>query len=65
MTDKRIKEPCPFCGCKPTKITVKTHQGGMTRVQCPICHATFEGLGDKRIMIDRWNNRISNYPRKM
>ena len=57
MTDKRIKEPCPFCGCKAEEIQIKTYKDGYNKIYCPDCHVTFEGLSSKQSIIDKWNCR--------
>lgn len=57
MTDKRIKEPCPFCGEKAENIRVHTLGSGNNRVICPTCRATFDSWESKQDAIDRWNRR--------
>ena len=58
MTDKRIKEPCPFCGHPAKDIQIKTYQTGFNKIYCPECHVTFEGLDSKQAVIDKWNRRF-------
>lgn len=58
MTDKRIKEPCPFCGNSAKDIQIKTYQDGASKIYCPKCYATFEGVDSKRVLIDKWNYRF-------
>lgn len=58
MTDKRIKEPCPFCGAKPEEIQIKSFGDGMNKIYCPKCSATFELIASKQNLIDRWNARF-------
>ena len=57
MTDKRIIEPCPFCGTKANDIQIKHFKDGFNKIYCPICKATFEGLHSKQEVIDMWNRR--------
>ena len=57
MTDKRIKENCPFCGHPANDIQLKVFREGLTKIYCPSCKATFEGIEGKQKMIDRWNTR--------
>ena len=57
MTDKRIKEPCLFCGEKAENIRVHTLGNGNNRVICPTCRATFDSWESKQDAIDRWNRR--------
>ena len=56
MTDKRIKEPCPFCGTKAEEIQIQT-LNSMNRVYCPKCRATFDYWSSKQSAIDNWNCR--------
>ena len=62
MTDKRIKEDCPFCGHPADDIQIKTFKEGCTRIYCPSCWATFEGLESKAKIINRWNARYQQMP---
>ena len=59
MNDKRIKEPCPFCGTKAEEIQIKTipFSKGYNKVYCPMCKATFEEFSSKQEAIDKWNRR--------
>ena len=57
MTDKRIKEPCPFCGEKAENIQIKHFKDGWNKIYCPTCCVTFEGVENKQTVIDKWNNR--------
>lgn len=59
MTDKRIKEDCPFCGIDKSQIQVIVPfvdkiRGKYTIVSCPNCHCEFKGYGVMNI-IDKWN----------
>lgn len=58
MTDKRIQEPCPFCGTPAKEIQIREIQKGMSKIYCPKCRATFEGYGNKIEMISKWNLRF-------
>ena len=58
MTDKRIKESCPFCGTKSSDIQIKHYQDGLNKIYCPNCHATFEGFYSKQEAINKWNMRF-------
>lgn len=58
MADKRIKEPCPFCGTKAENIQIKHYQDGLNKIYCPNCRATFECVDSKETVISKWNNRI-------
>lgn len=57
MTDKRVKEPCPFCGTKADKIEIVTVGVRAYRIHCPKCSAGFLGCGGKQYLIDKWNGR--------
>lgn len=57
MTDKRIKEPCPFCGLPAKEIQIHTFRAGVNRIICPNCKATFDYLCGKQELIDKWNKR--------
>ena len=57
MTDKRIKEPCPFCGTPAIAIQIVTFRQGVNKIRCPHCHVTFEGGWSKQEVIDKWNCR--------
>ncbi len=57
MTDKRIKEPCPFCGCPQEEIQIISLQKGENKIKCPKCKASFEGTYSKQDLIDKWNGR--------
>ena len=57
MTDKRIKEPCPFCGTKAEEIQIRHFKDGINKIKCPNCNVTFEGLYSKQEIIDKWNGR--------
>ena len=57
MTDKRIKEPCPFCGTKAEEIQIQHFKDGFNKIYCPNCRVTFEGMGSKETVINKWNNR--------
>ena len=57
MTDKRIKEPCPFCGTKAEDIQIKHYNDGLNKIVCPNCNVTFEGFDSKLSVIDKWNCR--------
>ena len=57
MTDKRIKEPCPFCGTKSNDIQIKHFKDGFNKIYCPNCRVTFEGVYSKQEVIDMWNRR--------
>ena len=56
MTDKRIKEPCPFCGEKAENIELNYHIEQWEFV-CPTCGAivTFNTWKDKSI--EKYNQR--------
>jgi hypothetical protein len=60
MTDKRIKEDCPFCYHDKSDIQVyllaKCKEGNYVEVSCPEYGAKFVGFG-KQNMIDKWNRR--------
>lgn len=56
MTDKRIKEPCPFCNEPADRIQI-THVGLYTRIACTNCGAKFDGNYSKQDLIDKWNRR--------
>lgn len=61
MTDKRIKEDCPFCGMNKTQIQVIVHfkdkdKGKYVTVSCPKCGCEFKGYGIMNI-IAKWNTR--------
>ena len=56
MTDKRIKEGCPFCGEKKENIQITT-LGNLNRLYCPKCECEFRDT-NKQKLIDRWNCRI-------
>ena len=58
MIDKRIKEPCPFCGHPAHAIQIKTYGNGKNKILCPECRATFDLLGSKQMSIDKWNCRF-------
>jgi Lar family restriction alleviation protein len=57
MTDKRIKEPCPFCGTKAEEIQIRHFKDGINKIKCPNCNVTFEGAYSKQEIIDKWNGR--------
>jgi len=57
MTDKRIKEPCPFCGTKAEDIQIKHYKDGLNKIVCPKCNVTFDGFDSKQSVIDKWNRR--------
>ena len=57
MTDGRIKEPCPFCNCPAKAIQIKEVAKGLNHIECPNCRATFNWVGSKRELIDKWNSR--------
>ena len=57
MTDKRIKEPCPFCGCKAKDIQIIEYSKGSNRIECPNCYASFTFISSKQAVIDSWNRR--------
>ena len=57
MTDKRIKEPCPFCGTKAEDIQIKHYNDGYNKIYCPNCRVTFEGMDSKVAIINKWNSR--------
>lgn len=57
MTDKRIKEPCPFCGNAAENIQIQQFKNGVNKIRCPICKVTFEGFYSKQEIIDKWNGR--------
>lgn len=57
MTDKRIKEPCPFCGNPAENIQIITYRDGANRIECPKCNVTFAGFYSKQKLIDKWNER--------
>lgn len=57
MTDNRIKEACPFCGCEASKIEIREFHKGENKIYCPICRATFDYIGSKQEVIDKWNGR--------
>ena len=56
--DKRIKEPCPFCGEKADRIQIRTLQAGQNKIYCPRCLASFDFWGNKQEVIDKWNGRV-------
>lgn len=60
MTDKRIKEDCPFCGHDKSDIQIvdygKSSKGYFVEIRCPECGVKFSGYG-KQNMIDKWNRR--------
>ena len=60
MTDKRIKEDCPFCGHDKSDIQLhligNTSKGNYVEVYCPECGVRFIGYG-KQNVIDKWNRR--------
>lgn len=57
MTDKRIKEPCPFCGNAAENIQIINFRNGLNKIKCPNCSVTFEGFYSKQEIIDKWNGR--------
>lgn len=57
MTDKRIKEPCPFCGTAAKDIQIKHYADGLNKIYCPNCRVTFEGMDGKEAVINKWNRR--------
>lgn len=57
MTDKRIKEPCPFCGCAAQDIQITHYKDGYNKIRCPECGATFDSMDGKQTVIDKWNRR--------
>lgn len=57
MTDKRIKEPCPFCGCEAKNIEITTYRDGYSKISCPNCRITFDGFDSKQNLINKWNMR--------
>ena len=57
MTDRRIKEPCPFCWTSEKEIQIITYIEGVNIIRCPNCGVTFEGFWSKQEIIDRWNGR--------
>ena len=60
MTDKRIKEDCPFCGHDKSDIHLyligHNNKGNYVEIGCPECGVKFSGYG-KQNMIDKWNRR--------
>lgn len=57
MTDKRIKEPCPFCGAPASEIQILRFMKDVNKIYCPYCQATFEGGYGKLEVIKKWNTR--------
>ena len=57
MTDKRIKEPCPFCGTPAKDIQIVNHGRGYNKIHCPKCKVTFDGVYGKQELINKWNGR--------
>ena len=57
MTDRRIKEPCPFCGTKAEDIQIIHYKDGINKIKCPNCNVTFDGFYGKQEVIDMWNRR--------
>ena len=58
MNDKRVKEPCPFCGNPAENIQIKRYTNGYNKIMCPECYATFEGFYNRQEVIDKWNRRF-------
>lgn len=60
MTDKRIKEDCPFCGHDKSDIQLyligHDIDGYLVEVSCPECGVKIIGCG-KQNTIDKWNRR--------
>ena len=58
MTDKRIKQDCPFCHEAADKIQVSVTKGKVAygHIFCPHCGCMFVGKS-KQELIDRWNMR--------
>lgn len=56
MTDERIKEDCPFCGCKAKRIEVAKIIKDKHQIFCPDCGVCF-GYFSKQDCIDKWNRR--------
>ena len=57
MTDKRIKEGCPMCGTPANEIQIITFTKGLNKIECPKCNLTFNFVGGKQELIDKWNCR--------
>lgn len=58
MTDKRIKEGCPFCGVSACNIQITMYQKQIGKIYCPDCGVKFEGQYGKQTLINKWNNRF-------
>lgn len=57
MSDRRIIEPCPFCGAKGKEIQLVVFEDGMSKIRCPRCKVTFEGMWSRQEIINKWNER--------
>ena len=57
LRDKRIKEPCPFCGTNAEDIQIRSFRDGVNKIYCPNCKATFDGFDSKQALINKWNTR--------
>lgn len=59
MTDKRIKEPCPFCGTPAKEIIIDdTSCANLKRIYCPKCNVQFGWSTSKQELINKWNCRF-------
>ena len=57
MTDKRIKENCPFCNEAAEKIQINSKGRFYNKLTCTNCGVNFSGAYSKQDLIDRWNRR--------
>lgn len=58
VTDKRIKEDCPFCHTPAERIQIIIYEKRNNHgyIYCPNCGCQFSGEG-KQNLIDMWNRR--------
>lgn len=58
MTDRQIKEPCPFCGETAENIQIRNFRDSYI-IYCPKCCTSFDFTATKETTIKRWNIRHS------
>jgi len=54
--------PCPFCGAEVHKVNIEGADFGdpeWQQVTCPRCATTSGASANKRLVIERWNTRVS------
>ena len=56
MTDKRIKEDCPFCDNKKENISIISYGNNFAEIRCTKCGCILRG-STKQDAIDKWNCR--------